>query len=165
MSRYRAGLVLTLAGNFLVVVAFFAPWFDVFKLNDPSFYFPRRGYSPWMVLQSGQPHSLGWVTWVFVLLILGMALSSLALVLTHMANSRSLVAAIARALAVLSLVMMIIGVPMIPYGLSFEWPFLSSTPTYGLVLAVAGFVSMLIGLAMLTGSSEGGGEYIVARHG
>ena len=53
MSQYRFGFSLTLTGNLLVLLAFFAPWFDVFKLNDPSFYFPRRGYSPWMVMRAG----------------------------------------------------------------------------------------------------------------
>lgn len=150
MSQFRFGFSLTLTGNLLVLLAFFAPWFDVFKLNDPSFYFPRRGYSPWMVIESGQPGSLSVVTWVFLLLIIGMAMSSLAVALARTTHRHLQVAAIARSLAVLSLVIMIVGVPMIPYALSFSWPFLNATPTYGLVLAIAGFVGVFIGLAMLS---------------
>jgi hypothetical protein len=149
-SQYRVGLLLTLVGNMLVMVAFFSPWFDVFKLNDPSFVFPKRGYSPWMVLASGRPGSLSVVTTVFLLLILGMALSSLVLALTRATRRRLQTVVFARTLAVLSLVMMIMSVPMIPYALSFSWPFLSATPSYGLVLAVAGFVSVLVGLATLS---------------
>lgn len=149
-QRYRFSLFLTLAGNLLVIVAFFSPWFDVFKLNDPSFPFPKRGYSPWMMLESGRLGALGVVTWLFLLLILGMALSSLALALTHTAHRRSQATFITRALAVVSLVMMIVGIPIIMFDLSFFWPFLSSTPTYGLLLAVAGFVSVLIGLTKLS---------------
>lgn len=149
MSRYSVGLLLTLAGSLLIIVAFFSPWFDVFS-NDPSWYVPRHGYSHWMALQSGQPHSLGWVMWVFLLLTLGMTLSSLALAFTHSASRRSLAAAIARALAVLCLVMMIIGVPDIAYLLASSQFGLSGAPTYGIVLAVAGFVTVLLGIATLS---------------
>ena len=148
MSQYRFALLLTLAGNLLVIVAFFSPWFDVFKLNDPSFYFPKQGYSPWMVLERGQPGSLAITTWVFLLLILAMALSSLAFVLTHTARRQSQAISIARALAVVGLVVMVVAVPAIPFDLSFLWPYLSSTPAYGLFLAVVGFVSVLVSLAM-----------------
>lgn len=149
MSRHRFGLFLTLAGNLLVIVAFFSPWFDVFKLNDPSFPFPKRGYSPWTVLQSGWFGALGAATWAFLLLILVMALSSLALALAHTARRRSQATSHALAMAVMGLVMMALAVPAIPVGLSFSWPFLSSNVVYGVYLAVAGFVSVLIGLAML----------------
>lgn len=152
MSRYRFGFLLTLAGGFLVVVAFFSPWFDVFKLNDPSFYFPKRGYSPWMVVARGQPGSLAVVAWVFLILTLTIVLGSLALLLARTTHSRSIVAVIVRALAVLSLVMTIMIVPMVPYGLSFSWPYLSATPSYGIVLAIAGFVGVLIGLTRIPGA-------------
>jgi hypothetical protein len=149
MSRYSVGLLLMLAGSPLIIVAFFSPWFDVFS-NDPSWYVPRRGYSPWMVLQSGQPHSLGWVMWMFLLLILGMTLSSPALGLTHSASRRSLAAAIVRDLAVLCLVMIIIGVPDIASILASSQFGLSGIPTYGIVLAMAGFVTVLFGIATLS---------------
>ena len=149
MSRHPIGLFLLLAGNLLVIVALFAPWFDVFKLNDPSFPFPKRGYSPWIVLQSGQFGTLGVATWVFLLLILVMALSSLALALARTAHRRSQARLIALAMAVIGLVMMVLFVPLIPTGLSFSWPYLSSDVVYGVYLAVAGFVSVLIGLATL----------------
>jgi hypothetical protein len=119
MSQYRFALLLTFAGSLLVIVAFFSPWFDVYKLNDPSFIFPKQGYSPWMVLQSGRLDTLGVATWVFLLLILGMVLSSLASALTHTARRRSQAISIARALAVVGLVMMVVAVPAIPFDLSF----------------------------------------------
>jgi hypothetical protein len=153
MSQRRIGPFLLLAGNILAIVAFFAPWFDVFKLNDPSFPFPKRGYSPWIVLQSGQFGALGAVTWAFLLLILVMALSSLALALAHTALGRSQARSMALAMAVMGLVMMLLFVPAIPFNLSFSWPFLSSDVVYGVYLAVAGFVSVLIGLATLASAT------------
>ncbi len=149
MSRYRFGLLLTLAGNLLVIVAFFSPWFDVFKLNDPSYPFPKRGYGPWTVLQSGQPDALRVVVWMFLLLILLMALSSLALALTRSPRGRSQATAIALTLALAGLIMMLLFVPAIPFDLSFLWPFLSSDVTYGVYLAAAGFGCVLAGFASL----------------
>lgn len=153
ISQYRFGLILTLTGILLVIVAFFTPWLEVFKLNDPSFPFPERGYSPWMVLESGQLGVLGVVTWVYLLLILGMALSSLTVLLTHTSRRRSQAISIARALAMMSLVMIVITVPAVIVDLTFVWPYLNSNLVYGAYLAGAGFVSVLIGLAMLTGGS------------
>lgn len=148
--RNRFGLLVMLTGNLLVIVAFFSPWFDVFKLNDPSFPFPKRGYSPWMVLVGGGLGTLSVVVGLFFLLSLGMALGSLTLVLTPTERRRSQATSIVRALVVVSLVVMVVGVPFIPVDLSFFWPYLSSTPAYGLFLALAGFLSVLISLAMLS---------------
>jgi hypothetical protein len=150
VALYRFGLLLTLAGNLLAIVAFFSPWFDVFKLNDPSFPFPKRGYSPWMVIQIGTLDSLRVFTWAFLLIILGMALSSLALALTRSARRRSQALAIACGSAVVNVVLMALAVPAIPFDLSFLWPFLDSTIVYGVYLAIAGFVSVLVGVAMLS---------------
>jgi hypothetical protein len=149
MSQRRLGLFLLLAGNLLVIVAFFAPWFDVFKLNDPSFPFPKRGYGPWIVLQSERSDALGAATWAFLVLILVMAWSSASLALARTALRRSQATWMALAMAVMGLVMMLLFVPAIPFGLSFSWPYLSSDVVYGVYLAVAGFVSALIGLATL----------------
>lgn len=149
MSQYRFGLILTLAGNFLVIVAFFCPWLEVFKLNDPSFPFPTRGYSPWMVLESGMLGTLGVATWAYSLLILGMVLSSLALVFTQTTIKQSRAISIARALAVASLVMIVIVVPAVMVDLSFSWPYLSSNLAYGVFLAGAGLLSVLVGVAIV----------------
>ena len=151
---YRFGLFLTLAGNLLAIVAFFSPWFDVFKLDDPSYLFPKRGYSPWMVIQSGQLDSLRRVTGAFLVFILAMALSSLALALTRSACRRSQSIAIACTLAVVSLLLMGLAVFAIPFDLSFEWPFLDSSIVYGVYLALAGFVSVLVGVALLSAAGE-----------
>ncbi|HEY7975166.1 MAG TPA: hypothetical protein VID72_07480 [Ktedonobacterales bacterium] len=149
MWLYRFGLLLTLAGNLLVIVAFFSPWFDVFKLNDPSFPFPKRGYSPWIVIQSGQLDALDVVTGMFFLLILGMALSSLALALTRTARRRAQATVIAGILAVVSLAMIVVVVPTISFDLSFSWPYLDSNFAYGAYLATVGFLSVLVGIATL----------------
>lgn len=151
--RYRLGLLVTLVGNLLVIVAFFSPWFDVFKLDDPSFVFSKRGYGPWTVLAGGQPDSLGVATWVFLLLILGMALSSLVLALTRTARRRYQAAVITGVLALVSLAMILVAVPSIRFDLSFFWPFLSSNVVYGAYLAGAGCLSMLLGLLMLPTTS------------
>lgn len=150
MSRYRFGLLLTLAGNFLVIAAFFTPWLDVFKLDDPSYPFPKRGYSPWIVLRSGQSGALGAATRVFLLLILVMALSSLALALARAAHRRSQAIWLVLAMALMGLVMMGLAVPAIQFGLSFDWPYLSSNLSYGVFPAVAGFACVLIGLATVS---------------
>jgi hypothetical protein len=150
VSLYRAGLFLMFAGNLLAIVAFFSPWFDVFKLDDPTYPFPKRGYSPWMVIQSGQLDSLRVFSGAFLLFIVGMALSSLALALTRSARRRSQAIAIACSLAAVSLALMALAVPAIPFDLSFSWPFLDSTMVYGVYLAIAGFVSVLGGVAMLS---------------
>lgn len=150
VSLYRAGLFLMFAGNLLAIVAFFSPWFDVYKLDDPSYLFPKRGYSPWMVIQSGQLDSLRVVTGAFLIFILAMALSSLALALTHAARRRSQAIAIACGSAAVNFTLMALAVPAIPFDLSFEWPFLDSTVVYGVYLALAGFVSVLGGVAMLS---------------
>ncbi len=150
MLRSRAGLLLTLAGNLLAIAAFFSPWFDVFKLNDPSYLFPKRGYSPWVVMQSGLLGSLAVATWAFLLFIIGMALSSLALAFTRSARRRSQALAIACGSAVVCLVLMALAVLAIPFDLSFSWPFLDSTVVYGVYLAIAGFVSVLVGVVMLS---------------
>lgn len=149
MSQYRFGLILTLAGNFLVIVAFFSPWLEVFKLNDPTFPFPRRGYSPWMVLERGMLGTLGAATWAYSLVILGMVLSSLALVFTHTTIKQSRAISIARALAVASLVMIVIVVPAVMVDLSFSWPYLNSNLAYGVFLAGAGILSVLVGVAIV----------------
>jgi len=150
VALYRFGLLLTLAGNLLAIVAFFSPWFDVFKLDDPTYPFPKRGYSPWMVIQSGQLDAPRVMTWAFFLFILGMALSSLALALTRSARRRSQAASIACGSAVVNVVLMALAVPAISFDLSFSWPFLDSTIVYGVYLAIAGFVSVLVGVAMLS---------------
>ncbi len=147
--RYRVGLLVTLVGNLLVIVAFFSPWFDVFKLDDPSYVFPKRGYGPWTVLASGRLDSLCVVTWVFLLFILGMALSSLVLALTQTARRRYQSAFITGVLALVSLAMILVAVPGIRFDLSFSWPFLSSNVVYGPYLAGAGCLSVLLGLSIL----------------
>lgn len=154
MSRHRVGVCLTFAGNALVIVAFFTPWFDVYKLNDPSFVFPRRGYSPWMALWRGQFDSLSGATAIFLLLIVGMVACCLATALNHSERGRASASASAFGLAVLGLVMMGLAMGAIPFDLSFFWPFLDSTIAYGVYLAAAGFVAVLLGLAILTGSAR-----------
>lgn len=156
---YRVGLLLILTGNILVIAAFFSPWFDVFKLDDPSFVFPKREYSPWMALQIGQLGSLLVVTRVYLLLILGMALSSLTLALTHTARIRFLAATTACILALTGLALTLVAIPGIQFDLSFSWPFLSSTVVYGASVAAAGFVSVLIGLIAFTSTGQGDRQY------
>jgi hypothetical protein len=90
------------------------------------------------------------MTWVFLLLILGIALNSLALVFARTARRQSQALTTARYLAVVCLVVMVLVVPNVPFALSFFWPFLSSTIAYGVYLAAAGLVSALIGLATLS---------------
>lgn len=139
-----------LVGNLLVFVAFFSPWFDVYKLDDPSYVFPKRGYGPWTVLDSGQPDSLTILTWVFLLFILGVALSSLALAFMRTAHRRDRAATFAGVLALVSLAMIIVVTPGISTGLSFSWPFLSSDVVYGSFLAGTGLALVLVGLSTLT---------------
>jgi drug/metabolite transporter (DMT)-like permease len=79
-----------------------------------------------------------------------MALSSLALTLTRTARRRSQAISITCALAVVSLVMIVLAVPAISFDLSFSWPFLDSNVVYGVFLAIAGFLSVLVGITMLS---------------
>lgn len=150
LLRERVGHWLTLAGSVIALIAFFCPWLDVFKTNDPTYPFPRRGYSPWMLLSSGRLDPSVVMTGVFLLLILGMAVSSLAAALAPTTRARSRAATTTGVLAVLSLVLLIVAVSSVAFDVSFSWPYLSSTVAYGLYLAVAGFLSVLIGLAALT---------------
>jgi hypothetical protein len=154
MSRRRLGVGLTFAGNLLVIAAFFVPWFDVYKLNDPSFPFPRRGYSPWMILLGGQRDSLSIATWAFLLLIACMAARCLAAAFSRSASGRARAIIGAFGLALLSLVMMGLAVAMIPFDLSFFWPFLNSTMAYGVYLAAAGFAATLLGLTLLSANAR-----------
>ncbi|HLZ24412.1 MAG TPA: hypothetical protein VKQ30_20045 [Ktedonobacterales bacterium] len=148
MSRSHIGLILTIAGTLLVIVAFFSPWLDVFKLNDPSFHFLKQGYSPWMVLGNGRLGTLGMTTWAYLLLILAMTLSSLALALAHAPRIRSRASLIARILAVASLVMIVVSVPAVILDLSFFWPYLNVNLDYGVYLAGTGTLSVLVGITI-----------------
>lgn len=142
------GLWLTLAGDVMAIIAFFTPWLDVFKDYDPTYPFPRRGYSPWMLLASGRLDPTVTVTGVFLLLILGMTAATLVAVAARTARRRSQAVSVACVLALLSLVLIITSVPEASFALSFNWPYLSSTIAYGFYLEAAGVVSVLIGLAI-----------------
>lgn len=155
MWSNHVGLRFLLTGNLLVIVAFFTPWFEVFKLNDPSFPFPPRDYSPWMVLQHGRFDVLGTAVWVFVLVLLGMALGSLVLARSQTLPGRSRIVYITGAMALIVFVMTGFAASEIPFGLSFNWPFLSSTILCGVFLALAGFVTVLLGLLLLVQPRQG----------
>lgn len=148
--RRRVGHWLTLAGSVVALVAFFCPWLDVFKTDDPTYPFPRRGYSPWTLLSSGRLDPSVVMTGVLSLLILGMAASSLAATLARTERVRSRAATIAGVLALMGLVLISVSISAVTFDLSFSWPFLNSTVAYGLYLAVIGFLSVLIGRAALT---------------
>jgi hypothetical protein len=156
MSRRHISTFLLAAGNLLAIAAFFSPWFDVYKLNDPSYVFPRQGFSPWMIVLSGRRDSLGMAAWAFLLLILGMAANSLILTFARAARRRAeAFAAILLLPTVLCSLLTGLAVAAIPFDLSFFWPFLSSTATYGIYLAAAGFLAVFISLA--TRSAPGAG--------
>lgn len=148
MARYWGGRVLTLGGALLAIVAFFCPWFDVYKLNDPSYVFPRRGYSPWMVLQSGRLDATGVAVWLFALLITGMMVACVALAVAHTPRGRERAWMLTLALALLGLLMVWLAVAIVPFDLSFSWPFLSSEIVYGAYLAQVGLLCVISGLAL-----------------
>lgn len=148
MSRRRLSMLLLFTGNLLAIVAFFLPWFDVYKLNDPSYVFPMRGFSPWMIVQSGPHDSLDMPAWAFLLLTLGMAASSLTLAFTRAERRRAQASIAVLGFALLNSLLTGVAAGAIPFDLSFFWPFLSSTATYGIYLAAAGFLAVFISLAM-----------------
>ena len=141
-----AGLSLLAVGVLLVAAAFFAPWFDVYKLNDPTYPFPRRSYGPWTVLQSGWQGVLTIVTWVFALLIVMLALCGLALARARTAQLRLWAGAGIMVWAGVGLTITAFALYAVPFDLSFSWPFLSSDTVYGAYLALAGFLCALSGL-------------------
>jgi hypothetical protein len=148
MARCWGGRVLTLGGALLTIVAFFCPWFDVYKLNDPSYVFPRRGYSPWMVLQSARLDANGVVVWVFALLVAGMALTCLALAMARSPQGQATGRSLALVLAVVGLVMVGLALYGVPFDLSFSWPFLDSDIVYGAYLALAGMLCVIFGVGL-----------------
>lgn len=148
VSRYYISLLLTLAGTAVAGAAYFVPWFDVYKLNDPTYPFARRGYSPWMVLQSGVG-SLNALAVIYALLIAGLALGSLTLARMRTAGQRSRARSAALGCALVSLTLIIVVVPEVPIGLSFSWPFLSSDIAYGVYLSIAGLLGALTGLVLV----------------
>ena len=148
MVRHWGGRVLTLGGALLTIVAFFCPWFDVYKLNDPSYVFPRRGYSPWMVIQSGQRDMLGLAAWLFALLIVTMALRSLEYALARMPRRRERAWMLTVVLALVGLVVFGLALAMISFDLSFFPPFLDHEVVYGAYLTQTGLLCVLGGLAL-----------------
>jgi hypothetical protein len=151
----RIGSLLAVAGSLLVIAAFFTPWFDVYKLNDPSYPFPRRGYSPWTVVQSGPDESLGILAGIYALLVVGLAVSSVMLTLARTRRGRSRAWGAALAWALLNLTWMTLVVPAVPFDLSFSWPFLSSDIAYGVYLTAAGLLGAIAGLVVaLTGRDQ-----------
>ena len=148
MARYWGGRVLTLGGALLAIVAFFCPWFDVYKLNDPSYVFPRRGYSPWMVIQSGRLDATGVAVWLFALLVAGMMVACVALAVAHTPRGRAWGAYPAFTLAVACLVIVGLAMGGVPLALSFDWPFLSSDIVYGAYLALAGLLCVIVGVSL-----------------
>ena len=148
MSRRHISTFLLAAGNLLAIAAFFAPWFDVYKLNDPSYVFPRQGFSPWMIVQSGSRAALDMPAWAFLLLTLGMAANSLTLAFTRAERRRAQASIAVLGFALLNSLLTGLAAGAIPFDLSFSWPFLNSTATYGIYFAAAGFLAVFISLAM-----------------
>ncbi len=148
MVRYWGGRVLTLGGALLAIVAFFCPWFDVYKLNDPSYVFPRRGYGPWTVLQSGRLDATGVAVWVFALLNAGMTVACVALAVARTPQGQATGRSLALVLAVVGLVMVGLALGGVPFDLSFSWPFLDSDIVYGLYLALAGMLCVIVGVGL-----------------
>jgi hypothetical protein len=146
--RYWSGRLLTLGGALLAVVAFFSPWFEVYKLNDPSYIFPRRGFSPWMVIQSGQRDTLDLAAWLFALLVARMALASVELARARTPRRRERAWMLTLALALVGLLMVGLALAMIPFDLSFFWPVLSSEIVYGSYLALAGMLCVIVGVGV-----------------
>ena len=142
---YPFGLILTFVGNVLVIAALFSPWIEVFK-TDPSLPLAKRGYSPWMVLQRGSIDSLGMVTVVFFLLALGLVGATF--VRARTGDTRFRIDSITTALALVGVGVVILALIGIPMGLSLDYPYYDSNIVSGGGLAVVGFLSVLVGVAL-----------------
>jgi hypothetical protein len=143
---YWLGLILTLVGNCLVIAALFAPWIEVFK-TDPSLPLPRQGYSPWMVLQHGQVDALDVLAGALFLLTLALLITTLVLALATDARSRA--ASIAAILALVGLAVVGVALGGIPMALSLSYLYYEHNIAYGGGLAAVGFVSVLVGAALV----------------
>ncbi len=135
-------------GICLVITSLFAPWIEVFK-TDPSFPLAKRGYSPWMVLQRGQVDALSVLAGALFLLALGLVITTVVLVLVRAADTRPRAASIAAIVALAGLALVGVALEGIPVALSLNYPYYEHTIVSGGSLSAVGFLSMLVGAALV----------------
>lgn len=146
---YWLGLILALVGDALLIIAYFSPWLEVFKV-DPSLPIPKRGYSPWIVLQRGFNDALGVAAGVFLLLILGL------LITTFILASKAVLRARASYILIVTVVMALMGlftvgitIMFASLNLSLNYPYYDTNVMYGGGLASIGFLVVLTGSVFL----------------
>lgn len=135
-----------LVGDLLVIAALFSPWLDVFKIGDPDF--PGiQEYGPWIALQHGSADALGVAAWVYVVMTLAMAVSTLVLMRAHASDTRSIAAAIAAGLALAGLLSVGLVLPGLHTALALNYPYYDTSVVYGAGFALAGFACVIAGAA------------------
>lgn len=143
-----------LAGNLLAISSLFSPWIEVFKIA-PDYSPTRHGYSPWIVLQRGRMDALGVVTVVFLLLILGLLVTTCILASRALMRTRAdSVTAVAIALAFIGLLIVGLVLGFVPMSLSLNYPYYDTNIVYGGWLASVGFLIVLVGSVFLISSPQ-----------
>ena len=151
LSTYWLGRFFALLGDALIILAFFSPWIEVFKIA-PGFSPTKHGYSPWMILQRGRMDALGVVTVAFLLLILGLLVTTCILASRALARIRAdIVAVVTIALAFIGLFIVALVLGGASMSLSLNYPYYDTNIVYGGWLASVGFLIALVGSVFLSG--------------
>ena len=156
--RQRVGRVVLIAGDALLVVAFFVPWMTLYVTYTGDV--PGVGtYSPlvavWRSVASGNLISAGVVLGSFVVLLY----CTIRLIAWPESQASRRLASVSVGLAVVcvcvTLLLLAFVVPGSPfYGLSMDWPFYHATIEYGALVGVVAFVVVAVGSAMISGMSH-----------
>ena len=152
--RYWIGLIFMLIVDALVIASLFSPWVEVYK-TDPTYFVPRRGYSPWEVLRQGQINALVALSGTYFLVALGLLLATIVLARARRANTRSNVgfAVVLSALSSLIIVCIVLAETSM---ISFSYPYYTGNLLYGGSLAIIGLLCTIIGAILLAGARKRG---------
>lgn len=149
VTRRRDGRILLLVGNILVLVAFFAPWAELYQL--PRGVIPGEGlYSQFVVVWWSSTNGAFPTAAVVLLPFVLILASSLALVVRSRDNraQRSLMTLVTGA-GLLSLLGTLIFFPFLSMAVPLSYPYYDTAVQYGAFVAILAFMSVIVGAGMV----------------
>ena len=149
----RAGRIILIVGNLLMVATFFLPWLELetsFCSSGPRC---RYHFGPWYLIQPGVPRIEAFSLANPFLPIIACAIIILACSILFLANHnrkvRRFVLGVLFVPCVICMFMTVYIMTLLPFGLATSYPFVHTTAIFGALLALGSFIAIFAGAILV----------------